>query len=58
MEVVYNMGLRRSLPVRIPKGECFLNAIAIAILSLVYLNKPEFFKESYRKALDFLLKDC
>jgi hypothetical protein len=58
MEVVYNMGIRRSWPVRIPKGECVLNAIAIAVLSFVYLNRPEFFKDNYRKAIDLLLKDC
>ena len=58
MEVCYNMALRRKWPIRIPKGECLLNAIAIAVLSFVYLNRADFFKENYRKAIDLLLKDC
>lgn len=57
MEVVYNMGLRRKLPVRLPMGECVLNGVAIAILAFVYLSQPETFRDSYRKVLDQLMKE-
>jgi hypothetical protein len=57
MEVVYYMAKRRNWPVQLVKGECLLNAIAIAVLGVVYFNEPQTFRENYRKALDLLLKD-
>jgi hypothetical protein len=40
MEIVYLMARRRNWPVRIPKGECLLFAIAIALLTAFYFNLP------------------
>jgi hypothetical protein len=40
MEVVYQMALRRKLPVRLPMGECVLAAVALAIIAFHYMNNP------------------
>lgn len=57
MEILYNMGLRRGLPVKIPHGECWLNAFALAVICFSYVNDPELWRESYRKVLDKLIKN-
>jgi hypothetical protein len=44
MEVLYNMAVRRSYPVRIPYGECWLNAVALAVICFTYVNDPEIWR--------------
>jgi hypothetical protein len=41
MEVLYNMALRRRWMVRVPYGECWLNAVAMAIIAFTYINDPQ-----------------
>lgn len=55
MEVLYNMALRRKWKVRVPQGECWLNAVAMAIIAFTYINDPQVWREGYRKILDKLL---
>lgn len=38
MEVLYNMGNRRKWIPKIQLGECWLNAIAMAIIAFTYMN--------------------
>jgi hypothetical protein len=57
MEVVYNMAIRRKLPVRLPQGECILTGVAISILSYVYMSDSSTFRENYRKIIDQLMKN-
>jgi hypothetical protein len=57
MEVTYNMAIRRKYPVRIPFGECWVNALAIAILTYVYMSDSSVFRDNYKKALDQLLQN-
>ena len=52
---MYSMALRRKWNVKVPYGECWLNAVAMAIISFTYLNDPEIWRESYRKGLDKFL---
>lgn len=56
-EVLYNMALRRGMKVRIPYGECWLNAVSIAIICFTYINDPDIWRSSYRKVLDKFLGD-
>ena len=55
MEVMYNMAMRRKWNVKIPYGECWLNAVAMAIVCFTYINDPDIWRESYRKGLDKFL---
>jgi hypothetical protein len=57
MEVTYNMATRRNYPVRLPKGECILNAVALAVLAFAYLSNAEIFRENYRKIIGLLLEN-
>ena len=57
MEVTYNMATRRKYPVRLPKGECILNAVALAVLAFAYLSNAEIFRENYRKIIGLLLEN-
>ena len=57
MEVLYNMATRRQWKVRVPMGECWLNAIALAVICFTYLDAPDTWRQSYRKGLDKLLKN-
>ena len=55
MEVVYNMALRRKMTVKIPYGECWLNAVAFSIICFTYMNDPESWRASYRTVLNKFL---
>ena len=44
MEVMYNMSRRRNYPVKIPYGECWLNAVAMAIICFTFLNDPDIYR--------------
>lgn len=57
MEVLYNFMRRRSYPIRIPYGECWLNAAALAIITYIYMNDCSIFREHYRKLIGKLLDD-
>ena len=57
MEVTYNMAIRRKFPIRLPKGECLLNAVALAVLAFAYLNNSEVFRQNYRKIISLLLEN-
>ena len=49
------MARRRKWNVKAPYGECWLNAVAMAIICFTYINDPDIWRESYRKALDKFL---
>lgn len=57
MEVSYNMLTRRNWPVRLPKGECWLTAVALAVLVFFYADDPQIFRDNYRRVLDKILGD-
>jgi hypothetical protein len=57
MEVTYQMLQRRGLPVRIPKGECLLNGVALAIICFVYTMDSSVFRQNYKSFLDRILGD-
>jgi hypothetical protein len=51
------MALRRGWKVKIPYGECWLNAVSVAVICFTYMNDPEVWRASYRKVLDKFLGD-
>jgi len=55
MEVGYNMLIRRNYPIHVPMGECWLTAVALTILTFVYMNDPWIYRDNYRKVLDKIL---
>lgn len=55
MEVCYNMARRRGWPIKLPKGECLLMGIALALISYNYIEHPDAIRGSYKKVLDKLL---
>ena len=57
MKVLYNLAVRRSWPVKVPYGECWLNGVAMAIICFVYINDRDVWRVSYRSALDKFLGD-
>ena len=57
MEVLYNLAVRRSWPVKVPYGECWLNGAAMAIICFTYINDRDVWRASYKSALDKFLGD-
>jgi hypothetical protein len=57
MEVAYNMALRREWPVKVPKGECWLVGVALALICYHHANCPQAIRQSYLSLLDRMLKD-
>ena len=55
MEIVYNLGKRRGLPVRLPSGNCIITATALCIICFHYFNNKEVIKESYVSLINKLL---
>jgi hypothetical protein len=56
-ETAYYMLKRRNYPIKMACGNLFLNAVSLAIITFVFFNQPEVFREGYRKFLSLLLKD-
>jgi len=49
------MLIRRNYPIHVPMGECWLTAVALTILTFVYMNDPWIYRDNYRKVLDKIL---
>ena len=58
MEILYNMGKRRKLPVTIPLGNCVMTGFALCIICYHYFNNRDVIKKSYTDIIDKLLEDC
>ena len=49
------MAIRRGWKVKVPYGECWLNAVSLAVICFTYMNDPETWRANYRKVLDKFL---
>lgn len=57
MEIVYKMGTRRKMSVKIPTGNCVITGAALCIICYHYFNNKHVIKESYLNLIDKLLQD-
>ena len=51
METLYNMGLRRNYPVKLPYGECLLVGASVAAICYHYVDCPGAIRDNYLKIL-------
>jgi hypothetical protein len=58
MEILYNMAMRRKMPVKIPAGNCVIAALALCVICYHYFNNKEVIKPSYANLIDKLLEKC
>lgn len=57
MEIWYNLGKRRGLPVRMASGNCIISGVALCVICYHYYNSRGAIKESYASMIDKLLQD-
>lgn len=57
MEIVYNMGTRRKMSVKLPAGNCMITGAALCIICYHYFTNRAVIKESYLNLIDKLLQD-